>query len=113
MYFLVSLALEYNFLERIPSENRYYTGDDRQSIYQFKGCTDEYLIAMYYDNKYTKYFLTEEWIKYNQLLPNPVKRIYKTKGWLFVKMIVWNFLHPNHNKNKLTIEEVKNKLMKS
>ena len=54
-------ALEYNFLERIPSENRYYTGDDRQNIYQFKGCTDEYLVAMYYDKKYTKYFLTENY----------------------------------------------------
>lgn len=54
-------ALEYNFLERIPAENRFYTGDNRQNIYQFKGCTDEYLVAMYYDNKYAKYFLTENY----------------------------------------------------
>jgi len=53
--------LEYNFLERIPSENRFYCGDNRQNIYGFKGCTDEYLVAMYYDKKYTKYFLTENY----------------------------------------------------
>lgn len=53
--------LEYNFLERIPSENRFYCGDNRQNIYQFKGCTDEYLVAMYHDKNYTKYFLTENY----------------------------------------------------
>jgi superfamily I DNA/RNA helicase len=53
--------LEYNFLEKIPSENRFYCGDNRQNIYQFKGCTDEYLVAMYYNNTYAKYFLTENY----------------------------------------------------
>lgn len=35
----------------------------------------------------------DEWQKYNRQLDHPVRRRYATKGWLFVKMIIWNFVH--------------------
>lgn len=54
-------SVEYTFLERIPTSNRYYTGDNRQAIYGFKNCTDEFLVAMYHDPKYTVYSLTENY----------------------------------------------------
>lgn len=53
--------LEYYFLERIPTENIFFVGDNRQAIYGFKGSTDEYLISMYKDENYKKYYLTENY----------------------------------------------------
>jgi len=53
--------LEYAFLEKIPSENVFFCGDNRQMIYAFKGTTDEYLVSMYRDANYKKYFLTENY----------------------------------------------------
>ena len=53
--------LEYAFLTKIPTENIFYVGDNRQAIYGFKGSTDEYLITMNKDISFTKYFLRENY----------------------------------------------------
>lgn len=53
--------LEYAFIERIPSENFFFCGDNRQAIYGFKGASDQYLISMYQDEAYKKYYLTENY----------------------------------------------------
>ena len=53
--------LEYAFLEKIPTQNVFYVGDNRQAIYTFKGSTDEYLINMYKDEAYKKYYLVENY----------------------------------------------------
>lgn len=53
--------LEYQFLSRIPTENIFFVGDNRQAIYSFKGCTDEYLYNMWKDNAFKKYYLTENY----------------------------------------------------
>lgn len=53
--------LEYQFLRKIPTENIFFVGDNRQAIYQFRGCTDEYLINMWKDDNYKKYYLTENY----------------------------------------------------
>lgn len=53
--------LEYQFLNKIPTENIFYVGDNRQAIYGFRGCTDEYLLNMYQDNNFRKYFLNENY----------------------------------------------------
>lgn len=53
---------------------------------------------------------TYEWIRYNQMLPNPVKRKYMTKGWNLIKMHIWNILHPFRNSNKLSIGNIKKRL---
>lgn len=54
-------ALEYSFLERLPSENFFFCGDERQAIYGFKGGSVEYLENLYKDNNYKKYFLVENY----------------------------------------------------
>lgn len=54
-------ALEYAFLERLPTENFFFCGDERQAIYGFKGGSVEYLENLYKDNNYTKYFLVENY----------------------------------------------------
>lgn len=53
--------LEYAFLEKIPTENIFFVGDNRQAIYGFKGSTDEYLVSMYEDEAYKKYYLVENY----------------------------------------------------
>lgn len=54
-------ALEYAFLERLPTENFFFCGDERQAIYGFKGGSVEYLENLYKDNNYKKYFLVENY----------------------------------------------------
>lgn len=53
--------LEYDFIKKIPTENIFFVGDNRQMIYGFKGTTDEYLIQMYENPEFTKYYLTENY----------------------------------------------------
>lgn len=62
--------IDYNYITEpiqvysLETETGNYIADGiltHNCIYQFKGCTDEYLIAMYYDNTYTKYFLTDNY----------------------------------------------------
>lgn len=53
--------LEFKFLTYLRKDNEYWTGDDRQAIYGFKGATDKYLREMYEDPTYTKYFLVENY----------------------------------------------------
>ena len=53
--------IEYAFIEKIPTENVFFVGDNRQAIYGFKGSTDEYLVSMYKDDNYKKYYLVENY----------------------------------------------------
>lgn len=47
-----------------------------------------------------------EWEKYNAMLRHPAKRVYITKGWNFVKMKIWYLLHPNQKPQRITKDEV-------
>lgn len=51
-----------------------------------------------------------EWIKYNKMLKHPAKRFYITKGWMFIKMMIWKVLHPFKKSTHLSIDDVKLKL---
>ena len=54
-------SLEYRFIERIPTENRFYIGDERQAIYGFKGCSDEFLRMCHVDVSFTTYYLNQNY----------------------------------------------------
>lgn len=54
-----------------------------------------------YDNR----LFHDEWRIYNKMLKYPAKREYMTKGFAFVKMIVWNFFHQANNR-QITKEDV-------
>lgn len=54
----------------------------------------------------------DEWEKYNSKLRHPAKREYITEGWNFVKMKIWQMLHPNQKKHRLTKEEVIERIKK-
>lgn len=53
--------LEYSFIEKIPKDNFFAVGDERQAIYGFKGATDEYLRNLYNDVECTTYFLNQNY----------------------------------------------------
>lgn len=53
--------LEYAFLERIPTKNQFWCGDDRQMIYGFKGTSLQYLENFYKDDNFKKYYLVENY----------------------------------------------------
>ena len=52
--------LAYDFVEYIPATHHFFCGDDRQMIYGFNGCTDEYMRKMYFNPLYTVYSLVED-----------------------------------------------------
>lgn len=54
-------SLEYRFIERIPTKNRFYIGDERQAIYGFKGCSDEFLRMCHADVSFTTYYLNQNY----------------------------------------------------
>ena len=54
-------SLEYRFIERIPAKNRFYVGDERQAIYTFKGCSDEFLRMCHSDISFTTYHLNQNY----------------------------------------------------
>lgn len=56
------------------------------------------------------HIMQKEWIRYNKMLQHPAKRFYMTKGWAFIKMILWNAIHPFHKSEYLSIDEVKQNL---
>ena len=53
--------LEFQFLNRLYTDNIFFCGDNRQAIYQFRGCTDKYLRDMWRDTSFTKYYLTDNY----------------------------------------------------
>lgn len=54
-------SLQYDFIRKIPSENYFFCGDERQAIYGFKGSSDEFLRELYNDDNYKKYFLVDNY----------------------------------------------------
>lgn len=54
--------------------------------------------------------LQDEWEKYNNMLSHPAKKEYITKGWNFIKMKIWNMLHPNQIKSRINKKELLQKI---
>lgn len=46
---------EFMFINKIAADNTFFVGDDRQTIYQFRGSNDEYLRQLCHDPMYTVY----------------------------------------------------------
>lgn len=55
--------------------------------------------------------MQDVWEKYNRMLPHPVRNVYFPRKWLFVKMIVWKWLHrPFEKPVRLTLDDIKRRL---
>lgn len=109
----ILLPLRYGIQAPFFTDNKFYEKPYSQEL---KDCIERPVIIHYAGcNPWIKELsihpLTSEWMKYNKKAIKPIKRFYKTKGWLFFKMIIWNMLHPKHSKSQITIEDIKDKLM--
>lgn len=54
-------TIEYYFINKIPTENIFYVGDTRQTIYSFRGGTDKFLVEKFHDPDYANYFLIQNY----------------------------------------------------
>lgn len=50
------------------------------------------------------------WRYYNRKLKHPVKIVYLSKGWIPLKIFVWNMLHPSVRKSRMTISKIRKKI---
>ena len=57
-----------------------------------------------------RHFMHDEWVKYNKMLKNPVKRIYGVKFMLAVKTAIHRILYPSKHRMGMTANDVKSKL---
>lgn len=53
--------IQYQFMKKIPAENRFYIGDERQFIYSFRGATDTFIRHLATDESFKKYYLEENY----------------------------------------------------
>ena len=53
--------LQYSFIRKIPAENRFYVGDEKQFIYGFRACTDKFIRELATDDNFKKYYLVEDY----------------------------------------------------
>lgn len=54
-------SLQYQFIQRIPAQNRFYVGDERQFIYAFRGASDRFIRELATDDNFKKYALVENY----------------------------------------------------
>ena len=52
-----------------------------------------------------KHLMRDKWVCYNKMLLHPIRCIYKSKGCLLVKSILWDLLHLFKGRCPLTIED--------
>lgn len=53
--------LQYSFIQKIPTKNRFYVGDEKQFIYGFRACTDKFIRELATDDNFKKYYLVEDY----------------------------------------------------
>lgn len=53
-----------------------------------------------------KHPLQKEWVAYNNRMRHPARRYHITKGWPYVKMIVWKISHPFRKKDSPTVKSI-------
>lgn len=53
--------LNYKFIDKIPAENVFFVGDEKQMIYEFRGASQKALMHIYDDANYKKYFLIDNY----------------------------------------------------
>ncbi len=61
----------------------------------------------------SKHLMQDEWDKYNKMLPNPVRKVYQTKGLELLKMHIWNILHSGRKQSKLLREDILDRIKQS
>ena len=108
----IVLPLQYGIIGSFFQNEKYYNDT---FITELRGAIDNPRIIHYAGQapwriEIANHLMQKEWIKYNKMLKHPAKRFYITKGWMFIKMMVWKALHPFKRPMHLSIDDVKQKL---
>ena len=108
----ILLPLRYGIVQWFFTNDKFY---DRPWLPQLEECVENpaivhyaYCVPWYKDVSRHLYF--DLWIKYNGMLRHPVRRRYKSKGWLKLKLIVWNLVHSFEKRQYMTAESVRAKI---
>lgn len=76
---------------------------ERPAIIHYASCVPWY-------KDVSRHVFYDRWIKYNDMLRHPVRRRYKSKGLLRLKLIIWNLLHPFERREYMTTDAVRVKI---
>ena len=109
----IVLPLRYGILQWFFTNENFY---QEPYIEQLRDCVTNPAIIhyassvpWYYDTP--KHIMYKQWFRYNKMLKSPIKCTYRTNGFVLIKMICWNLLHPFSKKSKqLNLKGVKSRL---
>ena len=109
----ILLPLRYGIVQFFFTNDSFY---ELPILYQLEECIERPAIIHYaycapWQCEAVRHIMHKEWIKYNKMLRHPVRRGYKAKSWLKVKIFLWDMLHFFRNRAHLTIEDVRAKII--
>ena len=104
----IVLPLRYGIMDYFFENDRFYQEPYKQQLID---CINRPAIVHYagrnpWKRELATTVMQDEWDKYNRMLKRPVKKVYITKGWLLVKLLVWKVLHPNAQTKRLTKQDI-------
>lgn len=110
----ILLPLRYDIVDGFFGNEAFYAPEFRE---QLRDCIEHPAIIHYAGQRpwiieQGKHIMQHYWEQYNNMLPNPVKRKYESKGLLKIKVMLWHFFHPHCFDPRLTKENVLKKLSK-
>jgi lipopolysaccharide biosynthesis glycosyltransferase len=96
------------------------TMDEAYELYSddVKSCIDNPVIVHYTTKPWfmetsKNHPLYMIWRYYNKRLRHPVRIIYMAKGWIPLKIFVWNVFHPSVRNSRITISKIKKRIKKA
>lgn len=108
----IVLPLRYGIMDYFFENDRFYQEPYKQQLID---CINRPAIVHYagrnpWKRELATTVMQDVWEKYNRMLKHPVKKVYITKGWLLVKLLLWKVLHPQVRTNRLTRQDILKRL---
>jgi lipopolysaccharide biosynthesis glycosyltransferase len=106
----IHLPLKYDIVDGFFHDDYYYKNYPQE----LRECVESPVIIHYAGQapwvvELSSHLLQDEWEKYNQALRQPVKKVYQSKGFLKIKVILYRLFHFNTNR-RLERQDVIHKL---
>lgn len=108
----IILPMKYGILGVYFSKDCFYKEPYRPQLYE---CVDSPKIIHYaaqapWKIELASHPLQDEWDKYNSMLNHPANKEYITKGWKYIKMKTWYFIHPDLKPKRLSKSDILKRL---
>lgn len=102
------LPLKYGIQGSFFTKDNFYS---KEYLKELKDCIFCPVIIHYagqapWKKEWANHYYQKTWEDYNKKLKYPAKRYWITKGWPFVKMLVWNVIHPFEWNSKIPSSDV-------